>query len=194
MPEDKPDLKLAPVIGRPPKKSKKLLAEICFRIANGRTLLDICRDDDMPHRSTVLDWANKDETFSDTLKEAKARCLQYRADEVFDIADNGTNDWMERTLANGDTIEVVNHEHIQRSKLRIDTRLKMLAILDANNYSEKVKAAKALGEASKQQGGPIRVEFGPTPEGLKLLDNLMSNRPGALPAPEAKKVKNMAGR
>ena len=52
-------------------------------------------------------------------------------DETLEIADDCTNDWMVRQTANGDDEDeerepsystVPNHEHINRSRLRIDTR------------------------------------------------------------------------
>lgn len=35
---------------------------------------------------------------------------EFWADEMEDIADDGSNDWMELELANGQTIEVVNQK------------------------------------------------------------------------------------
>ena len=56
-------------------------------------------------------------------KEQYARAMELRnefwADEMVDIADDGSNDWMERELADGVTFDVVNQEVVQRSKLRI---------------------------------------------------------------------------
>lgn len=40
------------------------------------------------------------------------------ADDILDIADDGTNDFIERQ----EGFEVVNSENIQRSRLRVDTR------------------------------------------------------------------------
>lgn len=41
---------------------------------------------------------------------------------MVDIAYDGSNEWMESELANGQTIEVVNQKFVQRSKLRIEAR------------------------------------------------------------------------
>lgn len=43
------------------------------------------------------------------------------ADEIKEISDDGSNDWMERN--DGENVAwVANGEHIQRSRLRVDTR------------------------------------------------------------------------
>ena len=57
---------------------------------------------------------------------ARARELQAEniADEVVDIADDGQNDWMDR-----ETVKGVIREHVQRSRLRVNTRLCLLKSL-----------------------------------------------------------------
>ena len=59
-------------------------------------------------------------------------------DEMFDIADDASNDWMLRKQGEDD-IEVINHEHVQRSKLRIDTRKWALARMAPKKYGEKIE-------------------------------------------------------
>ena len=71
---------------------------------------------------------------------AKARELQADTifDEMFDIADDGSNDWMLKKSGD-DEIEVLNHEHVQRSRLRIDTRKWALARMAPKKYGEKLE-------------------------------------------------------
>jgi hypothetical protein len=72
---------------------------------------------------------------------AYARDVGYdaMAEECLDIADNASNDWMERTDAEGKPIGwQINGDHIQRSKLRIETRLKLLAKFNPKRYGDKV--------------------------------------------------------
>lgn len=76
-------------------------------------------------------------------KEQYARAMELRnefwADEMVDIADDGSNDWMERELANGLTIDVVNQEVVQRSKLRIEARKWLMGKSQPKKYGEKVE-------------------------------------------------------
>jgi hypothetical protein len=115
---------------------------ICERIANGEPLRAICREDGMPSWVTVYDWINKDESFA--LRFARARDLgaDAIAESTLEIADDATNDWMERL--DKDDVPVgyqVNGDHIQRSKLRIETRLKLLAKWNPKKYGERLALA-----------------------------------------------------
>ena len=61
--------------GRPSMRSRELMLEICNRIASGRSVTSICKDDDMPSFDTVWRWVNEEEEFS----ERYARAIQQRA-------------------------------------------------------------------------------------------------------------------
>ncbi len=110
--------------GRPSVYSDELATEICARIAAGESLRRICSDDKMPVMSTVMLWLvdGKHEMFSEQYAEARRIQAETLADELFDIADDGSNDWMEREGKDGEAGYVLNGEHVQRSRLRLDTR------------------------------------------------------------------------
>jgi hypothetical protein len=114
--------------------------KICDGLAEGRSLRSICCDPEMPAQSTVFRWlADPDRA---TFREQYARAREAQADALFDemldIADDGSNDWMERKRQDGSTEEVLNHEHIQRSKLRVDARKWMASKLNARVYGDKL--------------------------------------------------------
>lgn len=119
-------------------RSPALVDEICERISKGEPLRQICRDEHMPHWTAVYNWIKEDDDIA--LRIARARELGHDAiaEECLDIADDGTNDWMQKELDNGRVIEVLNSEHVQRSKLRIETRLKLLAKWNPKKYGEKI--------------------------------------------------------
>lgn len=126
--------------GRPTDYSVELATEICKRISEGNSLRKICASDDMPNRSTVHEWlldVNKKE-FSDQYELACNIRAENMFDELQEIADDGTNDYMERENQNGETYTVVNNEHIQRSRLRIDTRKWYLSKVLPKKFGEKV--------------------------------------------------------
>jgi hypothetical protein len=56
------------------------------------------------------------------------------ADDVLDIADNGTNDYVD--TENGPSLD---KDHIQRSRLRVDTRKWMLSKVLPKIYGDKVE-------------------------------------------------------
>ena len=122
---------------------------ICERIADGESVRQIAADAEMPAKSTIFKWLADHEEFSDQY----ARACETRADEIFDeifdIADNAENDWMERSEKRGGGWEI-NGEHIQRSRLRIDARKWALARMNPKKYGDRIQHADT-------DGGPIKV-------------------------------------
>lgn len=139
--------------GRPTVYTKKLAEEICEQLKNGRSLRSICLDEGMPHRTSVFTWLDRYPDFLDQYKRAREQQADTLFDECLDIAEDGSNDWMERQSKSGEVFEVPNHEHISRSKLRIDTRMAMIKRLAPKKYIEK----SAL-ELSGAEGGAIRTD------------------------------------
>lgn len=110
--------------GRPTDYTDELAIQICSRLANGESLASICRRDDMPARQTIYRWLfdGKHRQFSDSYAEARKIQAETLADELFDIADDASNDWMIRNGKDDDEGWRFNGEHYQRSRLRVDTR------------------------------------------------------------------------
>lgn len=54
--------------------------EICFRIANGESLIEICEDDHLPTPATVYRWLERDPAFQDRYATAR----RFQADYLFD--------------------------------------------------------------------------------------------------------------
>ncbi len=77
-------------MGRPSSYTDEIADKIVTRLAHGEGLRTICRDDDLPDRSTVMAWVDTNEEFSH--RYARARDLQadYFADDVIDIADDAS--------------------------------------------------------------------------------------------------------
>jgi hypothetical protein len=61
------------------------------------------------------------------------------AAEMIEIADDGKNDWMDREISKGRVITVPDHELVQRSRLRIDTRKWILAKLLPKVYGDRAE-------------------------------------------------------
>lgn len=125
-------------MGRPTKYTQEIANEICERIAQGEPLRQICRDDHMPYWRTVYDWLKVHDEFYTRFAYARELGFDAIAEETLDIADEGTNDWMEKLGAEGQPIGwQLNGEHVQRSKLRVETRLKLLAKWSPKKYGDK---------------------------------------------------------
>ena len=88
---------------------------------------------------TVYLWMAKDPDLNTAIARARDVGYDAMAEECLDIADNAGNDWMERLDPEGVPVGwQVNGDSIQRSKLRIETRLKLLAKFNPKRYGDKV--------------------------------------------------------
>lgn len=127
-------------MARPSSFTEEMADRICEMLAEGRSLRSICADEGMPSQSAVFRWLGDESRASFRQQYARAREAQADAlfDEMLDIADDGSNDWMERRRQDGSTDEVLNAEHVQRSKLRIDARKWMASKLNPKVYGEKI--------------------------------------------------------
>lgn len=125
--------------GRPEKYSPELASRICAELAQGASLRTVCKPEDMPCVATIFNWFRKYPDFLEQYARAKEESADAMAEEILDIADNGTNDWMEKTDKEGNAIGwQFNGEHVQRSRLRIDTRKFLMAKMKPKRYGDKV--------------------------------------------------------
>ena len=129
--------------GRPSTYSEDIATEVCGRLAAGETLRQICRDEHMPPESTVRNWALEDNHgFSARYARARSMGLDTMADEILDISDDASNDWMQRTGKGDEDLGwQSNGDHIQRSRLRVDSRKWLLSKMNPKKYGDKVEIA-----------------------------------------------------
>lgn len=126
-------------MARPSKFTKEISEAICDRLAGGESLRQICRDPEMPSRESVRRWLRDDQEFRALHARAREDQADHYAEEILEIADDGTNDWQERELKSGRISSAPDHEHISRSKLRIDTRRWLIAILAPKKYGDRAR-------------------------------------------------------
>jgi hypothetical protein len=120
---------------------------ICVRLARGETLRGICRDEEFPPESTVRTWALEDvDGFAARYTLARQLGLDSMADQLLEISDDGTKYY---TLDSQGNL-IVNGEHINRSRLRVDTRKWYLSKLAPKRYGEKVDL-----NVGGQDGSPV---------------------------------------
>lgn len=129
--------------GRPSDFTPELADRICARLSDGESLRTVCTADDMPDKATVFRWLRTNQAFCDQYTRAKEESADALSDEMLDISDDARNDWMLRNHGEDDPGWVANGEHIQRSRLRIETRKWLASKLKPKKYGEKL----ALGGA-----------------------------------------------
>ncbi|WP_208863870.1 hypothetical protein [Roseomonas gilardii] len=135
--------------GRPSSYTPELAAEICRRISEGESLKRVCGDEGMPARSTVQLWIINDTSgFSGMYARAREAQAHAWADEILDVAEDGSNDWMERTGKDDAPGYVLNGEHVQRSRLRVDTRKWLMSKMLPKVYGEKLEVEATVKQAT----------------------------------------------
>jgi hypothetical protein len=128
--------------GRPSGYSQELADRICAELADGKSLRTVCKAEGMPSTQTVFRWLRTHEGFCDQYARAKDEAADALVDEMLDIADEATNDWMEVHDKDNPGYRL-NGEHINRSRLRVDTRKWIAAKLKPKRYGDKVAVGGA---------------------------------------------------
>ena len=162
-------------IGRPSSYDPVVAEKICELLSEGVPLREICRMEGMPPWRNIYFWMARDEDLSAHIARAREMGYDNIAEECLDIADNSTNDWMDREFRNAhgkiEVERVADTEHIQRSKLRIETRLKLLAKWKPEKYGDKTIIA------GDPNGAPIKTEEAGSGRLFELIRNMeMSKR------------------
>ena len=138
--------------GRPTKYTEALGLRICKELSHGRSLRRICEDEKMPNASTVHEWIldGKHEDFAKQYAQARTIQAEQMFDEILDIADDGSNDFI--LMTKGDvSYNMENKEVTNRSRLRVDSRKWYLSKVLPKKYGDKLD----LTTAGKELPTPI---------------------------------------
>lgn len=114
------------------KFSQEIFDEICVRIAEGESLRKICKDEKMPSLVAVWKWLNNSEELVKQYTRAREEQAETLVDEIIDISDEKKDD----TFLDKDGNEVINHEAIARSRLRVDSRKWIASKLKPKKYGD----------------------------------------------------------
>lgn len=139
-------------VGRPSSYTDRVGNYICQELMKGRTITKICKEEGMPHITTVFNWLNKlngafNEDFLKSYVQAREFQAEIFADQIKDIADDGSNDTYTITNSKtGKTEAFVAHDHIKRSVLRVEARKWLAAHLLPRKFSDKVQVTGAEGK------------------------------------------------
>lgn len=130
--------------GRPSEPVPQNIADqIVSWISEGKTLREFCRQEGIPVYSTIYDWMDKDEEFATRIARARLIGEEVIHQECLAIADQTQMGVIVTDKADGST-ETKTADMLEHRKLRIDTRLKLLAKWNPKKYGDKL----ALGGAT----------------------------------------------
>jgi len=122
---------------RQSKRTPEVEELIIEGLTDGVPLRVLCRQDDIPSWRTVYDWMNADASFASRVAYARDLGFEALAEDILNIAD--------------DTPAV--SENVQLSKMRIDTRLKLLACWSPKRYGNKQTV-----DVGNKEGETLKVE------------------------------------
>jgi hypothetical protein len=145
------------------EEKAEIIAHVLVNVACGRFVSRIFKEDDiisngvqLPNPETFWRWVLEDDNLPDAapdkqglsnkLARAREQGVEALLDEVVDISDDGSNDWMEREYESGDSKIILNGEAVQRSKLRIETRVKLAQMLKPKKYGAKLDLTNSDGK------------------------------------------------
>lgn len=130
----------------PVEFSEVVAVRVCGLIAEGYSLRQIEKIDGMPSKSGVLKWLLEGEAykaaeqgehpkavFVDQYARAREVQADSLADEILHIADDSQFD----VARDEDGNEIVNMNHIQRDRLRVDARKWLAGKLRPKKYGDK---------------------------------------------------------
>jgi terminase small subunit-like protein len=125
--------------GRPSKLTLEIREEICLRIAEGESLRKILESDPkrFPTKKYVLKALETDKDFRTQYARAREYQADHYADEILEIADDGSRDYTKDSEGR----LVVDHDHIQRARLRIEARKWTAAKLKPKKYGDRITHA-----------------------------------------------------
>jgi hypothetical protein len=161
--------------GRPSTYNPAIAHQICELLSEGVPLREICRMEGMPPWRTMYGWMARDEDLSAHIARAREVGYDNIAEECLQIAD--TPVVYERVTETADpktglvTRAVVRADDVNARRLKVETRLKLLAKWRPDKYGDKTIIT---GDAN---GAPIKTEDANSNRLFELIRNIeMSKR------------------
>ncbi len=130
---------IAKKLGRPLKWTPEIIAEYKTKILNeisinGLSRAKVCKLEGFPNARLVDNWLLEDENFQRNYARACEDRADKIAEEILEICDATENDIIKDSEGN----EIVNHNVIQRDRLRVDARKWLLSKLAPKKYGDKL--------------------------------------------------------
>ena len=142
-------------MSRPSSFTQSVADLICEQIADGKSLRSICLTEEMPNKSTVFRWLADNQPFRDQYALAREAQADSLFEDSLDIADDGSRDYQ----PDADGNERVDHDHIARSRLRVDTRKWMAGKLRPKKYGERLDLTHANPDGTTLLPPTIAISF-----------------------------------
>lgn len=129
-------------------EKSKIVNAICKEISEGKTLRSQIKKNKISS-STFFNWIDADENKSKHYARALELRAELMAEELINISDSTKDD----IIIDDDGKKVVNHNVIQRDRLRVDTRKWLMSKMMPKKYGDFSKLTLDGGDK------PIKIDF-----------------------------------
>jgi hypothetical protein len=140
--------------GRPTVMTPEVKREIVYRMAEGRSLVSICSDEDMPHRATVLRYLADDGPEHTEFRDRYTRAILYRtnalAEQALEIAFDESHDYTEHRDSEGNPYVKLNPTAINRARLKCDELHWHIERLNGQKYGKPMAIETEVTEQDRQ--------------------------------------------
>lgn len=129
---------------------RDLALAVLDHIGKGLTLQSFCRQEGVPSVWTIQRWRARVPEFDEAFCLSRDLGHDAMAAECVAIAEDGSADYVDKPKRGGGTYRALDQEALGRSKLRIETRLKLLACWDRKRYGPNQQI-----ELTGKDGAPV---------------------------------------
>jgi hypothetical protein len=131
--------------GRPSSWTQEIEDEILTRLSHGEPLTKICLDEHIPAESTIYRWEDHVEGFSKKVTCARERSADHFSHQIIEIADEECTMTVDIVQADGGSVSKIctDPAGVQRNRLRVDTRVKLMQMLKRKTYGDKTPGDSA---------------------------------------------------
>lgn len=123
---------------RPKKFCQAIVEEFTKRLISGESMRSICKLAHMPSEETICQWLKKHREFQQEYVIARELQAEFYFDEIQEIADNASNDWMQNNDPDNPGW-IANRDHIARSSLRVTALKWRLARMNLRKYGDRAQ-------------------------------------------------------
>jgi hypothetical protein len=150
---------------RPTEYSPEVVDAICDQMVNGKGLLKICADDNMPGRTTIYRWLATNPEFRKRFAEAREALMDFYAEQILNIAFDESGDVILDQGKDGKTSAVANHAKVQRDRLKVDSLKWTASRLFPKRYGDKMEL---LGQNVQEGESLNKIELVGVQSGMQI--------------------------
>jgi len=155
----KPPAEAAKKRGRPSKWTQEIEDEICERLSRGEPLRAICRLEGFPEWTTVYNWMESRDGFSERVARARENGVEAIAQDTLAMIDAEP-----RYIEDGKGGTRIDAGYVQWLKLRTEQRMKLLACWSPNRYGNRVQVAG-------DKDNPLQINI----QATEMFDSILKN-------------------